>query len=92
MRFLGTLLLLGGYALVYAAVAAGGKFATEPWLGFVEDAYSVNAAPTTAQGGAASSPAPPSQSSTRNFTRNRTPGLGPVSAPPLGGVGRRNTP
>lgn len=39
MRFLGVLLLLGGYTFIYAAVARGGVFATEPWMGLVSDAY-----------------------------------------------------
>ena len=39
MRFLGVYLLLGGYVLVYAAVAGGGKFATDPWAGLFTDAY-----------------------------------------------------
>lgn len=29
-----------GYMLVYAAVANGGVFATQPWLSLVDDAYS----------------------------------------------------
>lgn len=32
-----------GYVLVYAAVAKGGRFATEPWLGVSEDAYEMPA-------------------------------------------------
>lgn len=32
-------LLFLGYSLVYAAVAAGGKFATDPWNGLFSDAY-----------------------------------------------------
>ena len=39
MRFLGIGLILGGYTLVYAAVANRGKFATEPWAGLFMDAY-----------------------------------------------------
>lgn len=39
MRFLGTLLVFAGYVFVYASVAAGGKFATEPWAGLFADAY-----------------------------------------------------
>lgn len=45
MKFLATILVFGGYALVYASVAAGGKFATEPWLGLVQDAYVGNLYP-----------------------------------------------
>lgn len=39
MKFLGTLLVFAGYVFVYASVAAGGKFATEPWAGLFADAY-----------------------------------------------------
>ena len=39
MQFVGILLVFGGYMLVYAAVARGGKFATEPWAGLYSDAY-----------------------------------------------------
>jgi hypothetical protein len=39
VNFVGTLLVFGGYVLVYAAVARGGRFATEPWAGLYEDAY-----------------------------------------------------
>ena len=39
MRFVGTLLLLAGYTLLYGSVANGGKFATNPWAGLFTDAY-----------------------------------------------------
>lgn len=39
MKALATLLIFGGYLLVYAAVAKQGKFATEPWAGLFADAY-----------------------------------------------------
>lgn len=39
MKFLGILFVFFGYVLVYAAVAAGGKFATEPWAALFADAY-----------------------------------------------------
>lgn len=39
MKFLSTLLLLGGYLLIYAAVAKGGRFAAQPWEGLFHDAY-----------------------------------------------------
>lgn len=39
MRFLSTLFLFVGYCFIYAAVAAGGKFATEPWAVLFADAY-----------------------------------------------------
>lgn len=44
MEFVGILLTFGGYILVYAAVAHGGEFATEPWAGLYADAYSVGTA------------------------------------------------
>lgn len=39
MKPLPIVLIFSGYALIYAAVAAGGKFATEPWAGLFADAY-----------------------------------------------------
>jgi hypothetical protein len=39
VQFVGIILLFGGYMLVYAATARGGKFATEPWAGLYADAY-----------------------------------------------------
>jgi len=39
MQFVGILMLFGGYILVYAAIAAGGWFALEPWAGLYTDAY-----------------------------------------------------
>jgi hypothetical protein len=39
VQFVGVLLVFGGYTLVYAAVARGGRFATEPWAGLFADAY-----------------------------------------------------
>lgn len=40
---LGTILFVGlGYILVYAAVANHGRFATHPWAGVLEDAYTGN--------------------------------------------------
>ncbi len=39
MKFVSTFLLFFGYMLVYAAVAASGKFATEPWASLFADAY-----------------------------------------------------
>lgn len=39
MRFVSTLLVFAGYCFVYASVAAGGRFATEPWAGLFADAY-----------------------------------------------------
>ena len=45
MKFLSTLLLLGGYMLIYAAVARNGRFAAEPWEGLFHDAYTVDQQP-----------------------------------------------
>lgn len=39
MKFLGILFVFFGYVFVYASVAAGGKFATEPWASLFADAY-----------------------------------------------------
>lgn len=61
MRLLATLLILGGYTLVYAAVAKSGKFALEPWSGLLSDAYMAGVAGSTSGGasaGAAGSSAP----------------------------------
>lgn len=47
MAFLGTLFVFGGYILVYASVARGGKFATDPWAGLYADAYEDTGAAAT---------------------------------------------
>lgn len=39
MKALATILIFGGYTLVYAATANQGKFATDPWTGLFADAY-----------------------------------------------------
>lgn len=39
MKLLGILFVFAGYVLVYAATAAGGKFATDPWASLFADAY-----------------------------------------------------
>ena len=39
MRFLGIILSLLGYTLVYASIANHGRFAADPWKGLVMDAY-----------------------------------------------------
>lgn len=49
MKFLGILFVFFGYMLVYASVAAGGKFATEPWAGLFSDAYTGTQTPTIAE-------------------------------------------
>jgi len=52
---LGTILFTGlGYVLVYAAVANHGRFATHPWAGLLEDAYTGNR--STAAGGTVIAP------------------------------------
>jgi hypothetical protein len=45
MKFLGILLIFGGYMLVYSAVAAGGKLATDPWASLYVDAYTEDTKP-----------------------------------------------
>lgn len=44
--------LFAGYTLIYAAVAAGGKFAATPWEALRQDAYTGPAGPATSAGGA----------------------------------------
>jgi hypothetical protein len=46
MLSVGNLLILGGYVLVYAAVANGGVMATNPWQGLFQDAYGVGGSGT----------------------------------------------
>lgn len=58
MRLLATLLILGGYTLVYAAVAKSGKFALEPWSGLLGDAYMASSTSGGASAGAAGGSAP----------------------------------
>lgn len=41
-------MVFGGYTLIYAASAAGGRHATEPWAVFYSDAYEAQAGNTTA--------------------------------------------
>jgi hypothetical protein len=61
MRFVGILMLFGGYVLVYAAVANSGEFATEPWAGVLADAYTTSQSTgTTASGSPATSATAPS--------------------------------
>lgn len=50
MKFITTLLLFAGYTLVYAAVAKGGAFATEPWKGLFADAYSTGGSSSSGGG------------------------------------------
>ena len=49
MKFFSTLLWFGGYLLVYAAVANGGRFAAEPWEGLFNDAYTEERSPDQPQ-------------------------------------------
>jgi hypothetical protein len=39
VKALSGVFMLGGYMLVYAAVAKQGRFAAEPWAGLLADAY-----------------------------------------------------
>lgn len=82
MKFLSRLLLLGGYILVYAAVANQGRLAAMPWMGVFRDAYGVDS--KASGGGAASTPtAPPATG------RQRRPGVrvGTRTAPTTGAGG-----
>lgn len=85
MRFLSTLLMFAGYTLVYAAVAAGGKFATEPWAGLFADAYTESLDPSQKQQPGAP-PGPAGGLLPRQGRRNRQPGTSGVT--PGGAVGR----
>jgi hypothetical protein len=58
MKFLRTLLLLGGYTLVYAGVANGGVFVYYPWMGVFRDAYGVDSAGTGSSNAGAAPVAP----------------------------------
>lgn len=57
MKFVATIMVFIGYVLVYAGVANGGKFATQPWMGILDDAYSQGSstASSSGSGGSASS-------------------------------------
>jgi hypothetical protein len=47
VRFLGILFVFFGYMFMYAATAAGGKFAAEPWASLFADAYTAGNVPET---------------------------------------------
>lgn len=57
MKFVAIIMTLIGYVLVYAGVANGGKFATQPWMSIIDDAYSQgsSASSSSGSGGSASS-------------------------------------
>jgi hypothetical protein len=57
MKFVAIIMTFIGYVLVYAGVANGGKFATQPWMGIIDDAYSQGASQSgsSGSGGSASS-------------------------------------
>lgn len=57
MKFVAIIMTFIGYVLVYAGVANGGKFATQPWMGIIDDAYSQgsSASSSSGSGGGASS-------------------------------------
>lgn len=80
MRFLGTLLLLGGYTLVYAAVADAGKFATDPWAGLFADAYSRHHKGQQQQGTGPTGHGGNTSGQTGGSSRPRTPAPGSTSA------------
>lgn len=80
MKFLGILFVFFGYMFVYASVAKGGKFATEPWAGLFADAYATDAL-TNQQVAAAAQP----------FVPGATP-LGPPVLPSAAPVRPRTSP
>jgi len=51
---LGNLLILAGYTLVYAAVANGGAFASNPWNGLIASAYEAPSPGSSTGGGGTS--------------------------------------
>lgn len=63
-----------GYVLVYASTANGGKFATQPWMGILQDAYA-NANSNTSGGTGSSTGAPSTenQKSTKITSGRSTP-------------------
>ena len=58
MRALSGVFLLLGYVLVYAATAAGGVFATDPWAGLYADAYTASSQVGLALRGGTVNPGP----------------------------------
>lgn len=59
MKFLSSILILGGYILVYAAIAKRGRFAQQPWMGLFHDAYGVDEKQKNTGGGITSSTGQP---------------------------------
>lgn len=90
MKFLSTLLMYTAYVLIYSAVAAGGKFATEPWNALFADAYATpeptNADFANAVGSTPFTPNPPSgvtlAPSNADFARAAGGGATPLSPTP----------
>jgi|SRR5215472_5452393 len=83
VRFVNTLLLFGGYLLVYASVANHGKFATEPWNGIFTDAYPMTVGQGVAGAQQAPQPSQPGQGGSAQQRRGRsrgrtTPGTGTI--------------
>lgn len=74
MRFVGTLMIFGGYIFIYAAVADSGRFATEPWASLYADAYTgqsslaTSSTPTTSTPAASSTTPAASSPATANTT------------------------
>lgn len=83
MKQLGTLLVLGGYILVYAAVANGGRLAGSPWMGVFHDAYGVDSNST----GTGATTTTPSAGATAPPVRNRTPATVPDNTGTVGAGG-----
>lgn len=55
MKFVAIIMTFIGYVLVYAGVANGGKFATQPWMGIIDDAYSQGSSAGASAGGSGGS-------------------------------------
>lgn len=77
MKSLAILLVFGGYTLVYAATANGGKFASEPWAGLFADAYTTDLTIQPGQPGYPQGGQGPVTKVPKG--RIRTPGLKPIT-------------
>lgn len=84
MKFLGTLFVFAGYVFLYASVAAGGKFATEPWASLFADAYTGAQIPPGNTSGTITNQQLAAVGRSRGFTGPFTP-LSPT--PPAGTIG-----
>lgn len=96
-RLLGPVLLFFGYTLVYASVAHGGVFATDPWNGIFADAYtdvtnggSAPSSGSTGSSGTVKQKGPTATNTASSASNSGTPGG--VSGTTGGGSGRRIRP